>query len=373
MRAMSPDPSLRSRLLRLPIFHKLLYANLAIVAFGAIAGTIFTVWHVQTYPHDFHYELIALFIAGGVIISYLINRWTVRMALLPLDRLQEGFDRVRQGESGVRIEMGAISDERFDRLAETFNAMLERLERDAADKQRLGQRLINAQEQERMRLARDLHDEAAQSLTSLLVRLRLLERAQTPEEAQARVEELRQLTAAALDDVHRVAVDLRPTILDDLGLGPALEWRIDELNKDGSTTGQITIAGMDKRLPRETELVLYRVGQEALSNVQRHARAANVWVRLEKSNGVLLLEVRDDGIGCAHCNDDTDSKADSGGVRNEGLGLAGMRERISAIDGEIEIESAPNVGTTVRARVHVDQRGIVERRVGTHNQESIRG
>lgn len=97
-------------LLRLPIFQKLLYANLIIIAFGAIAGTVITVWHVQTFPDDVHYELIAFFIAVGVVICYFINRWILRIALMPLDRLQEGVDRVRRGETGVRIAMGAVSD-----------------------------------------------------------------------------------------------------------------------------------------------------------------------------------------------------------------------------------------------------------------------
>lgn len=353
---MSSDSSLRSRFLRLTIFQKLLYANLAVITFGAIAGTLITVWHVKTYPNEVHYELIALFIAFGVAISYWINRGVLKAALRPLDRLQEGVDRIRQGESGVRIDVGTMSDERFNRLIETVNAMVENLERDAADKQRLGQRLIIAQEQERLRLARDLHDEAAQALTSLLVHLRLLERAHAPEDAQARVEELRELTATALEDVHRVAVDLRPTILDDLGLVPALEWRIDELNKAETTTGHITIVGMDKRLPRDVELVLYRVGQEALSNVQRHARADNVWVRLEKAEGVVSLEVRDDGIGFdsgTHFDEDVEHG------RTSGLGLAGMSERIAALDGTMRIDSTLGAGTTVHASILLDRRGVV--------------
>jgi two-component system sensor histidine kinase UhpB len=353
---MSRIDALRKRLMRLATFHKILYANLAVVAFGAIAGTLITVWHVRTYPNDIHYELIALFIVGGVVISYVINRWAIKTALHPLDRLQEGVNRVRAGESGVRIDMGTVTDERFDRLAETFNAMLVRLEREAVEKQRLGQRLINAQEQERMRLARDLHDEAGQSLTSLLVRLRLLERAHAPEDAQRHVEELRQLTITALDDVHRVAVDLRPTILDDLGLGPALEWRIDELNKGETLTGQITVSGMDRRLPREMELVLYRVGQEALNNVQRHARARNVWLRLTKANGAVTLEVEDDGVGF---DASAAEKEDEGAARHSGLGLAGMRERISAVDGEMTIVSRPGAGTTVRVRIQTEPRRIV--------------
>lgn len=347
---MTAEHSLRTRLLRLPLFHKILLANLAVVALGAVAGTTVTVWHVRTYPDDVHYELIAIFALAGVVISAVINHWVLRLALDPLDRLQEAVERVATGNTGVRMHLGAIRDERFDRLAETFNAMLLRLEQDAAEMQHLTRRMIGAQEEERLRLARELHDEAAQALTSLLVRLRLLERAQAPTEAQARVKELRELTAAALEDVRRVALDLRPTILDDLGLGPALEWRVDEFNKEGSTRGSVSIRGMDCRLPRETELALYRLGQEALSNVHRHARASTVQVLLERTGAVVTLEVSDDGVGFDPHHLHGDAVRDDVG---RGMGLLGMRERIAIIGGQLSIESAPGLGATIRARVPV--------------------
>lgn len=341
---------LRTRLLRLPLFHKILLANLAVVAVGAAAGTIVTVWHVRAYPADLHYELIALFAVSGIAISYLINSWVLRQALVPLDRLQEAVDRVATGTPGVRVEMGEISDERFDRLAGTFNTMLMRLEQDAAEMQHLTRRLIGVQEEERLRLARELHDEAAQALTSLLVRLRLLEHSHSPEEAQQRVQELRELTASALEDVRRVALDLRPTILDDLGLGPALEWRVDEFNKEGLTRGRVTVKGMERRLPRETELALYRVGQEALSNVHRHAQAATVRAALERSDGVVTLEVRDDGIGFDPQGLHNDAQQPDAG---RGMGLLGMRERMAIIGGDLSVDSTPGRGAVVSARVPV--------------------
>jgi two-component system sensor histidine kinase UhpB len=343
---MSGTSTQRTRLLRLPLFQKILFANLAVVALGAVAGTLITVWHVRTYPDDIHIELIVLFVAAGVFVSYVINYWVLKQALIPLDRLQDAVDRVREGEPGVRVELGEVSDERFDRLAETFNEMLIRLEQDAAEMQQLTRRLIGAQEEERLRLARELHDEAAQALTSLLVRLRLLERAGTPEDAQTRVQELRQLTAAALEDVRRVALDLRPTILDDLGLGPALEWRVDEFNKEGSTQGSVTVSGLDKRLAPETELALYRVGQEALSNVHRHANASHVWVLLERSNGTVTVEIRDDGAGFVP-HQVAGEVGDAG--THCGMGLLGMRERMATIGGDLVIESTPGRGATIRA------------------------
>lgn len=335
--------SLRRRLLRLPLFYKILFANLAIVGLGAIAGTAITIWHVLAFPQDLHYELIVLFAAAGVVISFLVNNWVLKRALDPLDRLQNAVDDVRRGAPGVRVALGEVSDERFDRLAGTFNEMLGQLEQYTHEMQNLSRRILQAQEEERHRLARELHDEAAQALTSLLVRLRLLERAHTPEEAQKRVQELRELTAAALEDVRRVALDLRPTILDDLGLAPALEWRVDEVNKEGGIHATISVDGFDQRLPREVELALYRVGQEALTNAGRHAHAGRVHVALERADGCITLLVEDDGTGFEL----NSVRPDKG----HGLGMLGMRERMAIIGGELEIASAPGLGTAIRARV----------------------
>ena len=342
---MAPQPALRLRLLRRPLFDKILFANLAVVGIGAIAGTVITVWHVRAFPNDLHLELIILFVTAGVILSYFVNRWVLKRALAPLDNLQVGVDRVRAGEADVRVHMGNISDERFDRLAETFNAMLLRQEESAAEMQGLTRRLIGAQEEERLRLARELHDEAAQSLTSLLVRLRLLEHAHTPDEAQARVHDLRALTASALEDVRRVSLDLRPTILDDLGLGPALEWRVDEFNKEGATQGTVVVRGMEARIARDTELALYRVGQEALSNVHRHANATRVEVSLVRTNDTVTLEVRDNGVGF----DPSAARGATPATRGCAMGLLGMRERMAIIGGDLVVDAAPGKGTTIRS------------------------
>jgi two-component system sensor histidine kinase UhpB len=316
------------------------------VALGAALGTVITVWHVRQFPEDVHYELIILFAGVGIVVSFLVNTWVLHRALAPLDRLQDAVDEVRQGHTDVRVEPGATSDDRFDRLAETFNAMLGQLEEDARQMQQLSRQILQAEEEERRRLAHELHDEAAQALTLLLVRLRLLERAHTPDEAQQRVQELRELTAQALENVRRVAVDLRPTILDDLGLAPALEWRVDEFNQDKTAHATMEVRGLEARLPREVELIFYRIGQEALSNVARHAEAKQVQVRLCQEAGTLTLEVTDDGRGF----DPAQVHIQVGGR----LGLLGMRERMAMIRGELMIDSEPGRGTHIMARAPLD-------------------
>jgi len=352
--------TLRHRLLRLPLFYKILLANSAIVVFGAVAGTIITAWYVARYPENLRYGLMALFVCVGILISFVVNNRVLKWALTPLDRLQSAVDKVRLGDADVRVDLGANSDDRFDRLADTFNQMLDELDHNAQRVHKLSHLILRAQEEERHRLARDLHDEAAQALTSLLVHLRLLERAGTAEEAQQRVHELRELTAFALEDVRRVAVDLRPTILDDLGLAPALEWRVDEINKGDGVEATFSAGGLQARLPRDMELVLYRIGQEALNNIGRHAQANQVRVNLTQTDDRITLDVRDDGKGfdVANARDET----------QRGLGLEGMRERISMIGGELAIESAVGRGTRVTAMAPLP----AQQQSGANNGEDSR-
>lgn len=331
----------RRRLNHIPLAHKILIANSAIVAFGAILGTLITVRYVLTFPNNVPYWLIFFFGISGILISFVVNNWVLKKTLQPLDRLQAAVDDVRDGKTYVVVDPGPVTDERFDRLTDTFNQMIVQLEENTHKMQQLSRMILQAQEDERLRLARELHDEAAQALTSLIVHLRLLERAKNPEEAQQRVVELRQLTAAALDDVRRVSLDLRPTILDDLGLAPALEWRVDEFNLGDDVAATIQVSGLSHRLPQEYELVFYRTAQEALSNIVKHADACNVEVKLWTDDESVQLTVKDDGCGFTPT-----STVDESG---SGLGLLGMRERLGTIDGELEIKSAPESGTMIHA------------------------
>lgn len=257
------------------------------------------------------------------------------------------MDAVAAGQRGVRVAREGLSDDRLDHLADTFDRMIAALEDHAERLRLLPGQILRAQEEERRRVARELHDEAAQSLTSLLVRLRLLEQAQTPELAQQRVAELRQLTARALDDVRRIALEMRPSVLDDLGLADALHAHIDGLNAAGGTRVSLSADGLDGRLDPDVELALYRVAQEALTNVRRHARASRAWVRIRREGRDVVLEVEDDGAGF-----DPRRVPAAGG----GLGLAGMRERMGLIGGTVDIRSAPGRGTTVVARASLPER-----------------
>jgi two-component system sensor histidine kinase UhpB len=325
---------------RLPVFYKILLANSLIVALGAVAGTVFTVWHVRTFPEDYHYELIAVFAGVGLALSFVVNFVVLRVTLTPLDRLQAAVDRVRRGDLTARVAIGPLDDERFTRLSETFNQMVATVDRAARESHRLSQRILEAQEDERQRVARELHDESAQSLTLMLVRLRLLERSEDVAQAREHVRELRELTARALDEIRRIALELRPKILEDLGLGEALAWRVDEMNATGAVRATLRTVGLDRRLPRDLELALYRVAQEAMTNIARHARAQNARLLLIHRDSTVSLTVEDDGAGF----DVAAARAQA-----SGLGLSGMRERMTLVGGALEIGSARGRGTRVVA------------------------
>jgi signal transduction histidine kinase len=198
-------------------------------------------------------------------------------------------------------------------------------------------RVVEAQELERSRLARELHDETGQALTSILLALKGIRRADTDEKALAAEEAVRELVVQALQDVRALAVELRPSALDDFGLVPALE-RLAHTFQERSDVAATVEANLEKRLPPEIETALYRLVQEALTNVVKHAAASHVSIVVTRSAGGVRAVVEDDGQGF-----------DVGSVRGGSLGLVGMRERLALLRGSLQIESALGAGTTIVA------------------------
>ncbi|MBC7228463.1 MAG: HAMP domain-containing protein [Thermoflexales bacterium] len=201
--------------------------------------------------------------------------------------------------------------------------------------------LMTAQEEERRRIARELHDEAGQALTSLLVSLRLLENAASLEEVRALVAGMREVVSQTLDEVHNLAVELRPSVLDDLGLVPALARTVQGSQARFGVRADLEVVGLESvRLPEAVETAVYRIAQEALTNAARHAGAQHVSIVLERRGNTLVLIVEDDGRGF----DVEEAMA----ARERGrLGLHGMAERASLVGGRLTVESAPGSGTTV--------------------------
>ena len=219
--------------------------------------------------------------------------------------------------------------------AATAVDLSERVSRDAV------RRVVDAQEAERARLARELHDETGQALTSILLGLKSLEERVESADGGAAFAELRDLVVATLHDVRRLAVELRPAVLDDFGLVPALERLRDSISEQGQIAVEVQSDLDGQRLPAEIETALYRIVQESLTNVVKHADASRVtvWLRRPSDRNVELV-IHDDGAGF-----------DPNEVRDGGLGLVGMRERVALLGGRMSVESSEGAGTMLKAEV----------------------
>lgn len=213
------------------------------------------------------------------------------------------------------------------------------------DRNRLIEQVMTAQEAERRRIARELHDETGQSLTALLVGLRTIEGSRTIAKAIKLAEQLREMTAQTLVDVGRLARGLHPSTLEDAGLAAAVTRQVQEFIQMHGVAVELSIEGLDADLlPPLVQTTAYRVLQEALTNVARHAEARSVRVRLVRGESSVELRVQDDGIGL-----NPSVSADGAPGDRRRLGLQGMRERAALLGGTVEVESEPGRGTTITA------------------------
>ncbi|MDQ2904347.1 MAG: sensor histidine kinase [Ktedonobacteraceae bacterium] len=331
-------------LLSLPVFYKVLLANSFIIFIGATGGT----W-LASHLNDSHQGLqglatpmsLVIFIAVGWLVSVALNFVVLQIAFHPLMNLGKVMNRVQAGERTLRAPLTGL-DPQADQLASTFNMMLEAI--DEASRLRANQ-IINAQEQERKRIARELHDETSQVLTSLLISLAVLEKSITSQEASNRIADTRMLAHQTLRAIRSLSIDLRPSALDDLGLLPALRWYVKEYQQKCDITVVFVATGFKERLPAEMETALYRIVQESLTNTARHADAKEVHITLQEAPDAVYAMINDDG-----CGFDVEALLKSSD-RERGLGLAGMQERAVLLDGFLTINSSPGHGTTVEIRI----------------------
>jgi two-component system, NarL family, sensor histidine kinase UhpB len=278
-----------------------------------------------------------------VVVALAISLLLQRRRFAPLEGLIEEMEKVDLSRPGPLLPAsidGVGETEEVERIELAFLRMMRRLE---AERRRAGSAALQAQEQERARVARDLHDEVNQSLTGLLLRLEAV-REEAPPELEAELERTKALANQAMTELLSLARQLRPTALDDLGLAAAIAGQVEQLSR-GEIEAALSAEGDFSDLDDDAQLVVYRVAQEALSNATRHSGAGRVDVRLRRSEeGGVALDVADDGRGFAF--------AESEG----GLGIAGMRERALLVGGELTIESRPGRGTTVRLTVPGESR-----------------
>lgn len=338
---------------RWPLLYQILVVNSAIVFIGAAAGTAITRMLAQQ-PAAL---LTVAFASLGLLLSIGANYVLLRFTLKPLLVLQTVSQLVADGDLSVRAEEKKGSEPNLSRLAHTFNTMLDRLEDDthALERsrlltERLTQQVISAQEEERRRIARELHDETAQSLATLGIYLDTLfasdECIDMQPSLQAELRRVREVVDRTLGGVRTIIADLRPSLLDDLGLAAALRWQAQHRLEAAGLRVDLQIRGEGRRLPPPVETALYRILQEAITNILKYAEAAYVEIDLDLSRlDLVTARVEDDGRGF-----DVQHPAlppDPG----QGVGIFGMQERANLVGGTLHIDSAPGVGTEVRVSI----------------------
>jgi len=272
-------------------------------------------------------EAIVLVVA--IVVTLFVNLLLLERALAPLDELRRLMQAVDPLRPGRRIELER-PDADVAALAGAFNAMLDRLETERRESAR---RALAAQEEERRRVAGELHDELGQVLTGVLLLLDEAAGASAQRAAQA-IEEGREAARTAITEVRRIVRDLRPEALDDLGLASALTALATNFERRTGIRVERRLAGDLPHLSVEQDLVLYRVAQEALTNVARHAHARHAELRVEHADGHVRVVVSDDGRGFA-------------GTPPDDRGIGGIRERAMLVRGSVEVQSVPGRGTQI--------------------------
>jgi len=333
--------SLRMRLSRLSLFRRIVIGNGIIIVFGAVIGTLVT-RHLAQQAAD--WWLITLFATGGITLSLLINFWIVGAALNPLRDLGRLATRLQSGDPSVELKN---PDPYTTRMAETLRSLFLQLEERNRELHALSERAIEAQEEERRAIAQSLHDDTGQALSMLIIHLdRIDERIQPDQvELKKQVADAREMASDSLTELRRILSGLRPAILDDLGLVPAIRWYA-RTNLEGVGVNVVVKApSVPLELSPAITTTLFRIVQEAVNNIVRHADARSVTIVLGSNGGSVQLRVEDNGRGF----DPNHASRDA--VELQRLGLLGIRERAELLGGEIQIESAPDNGTRLQVSI----------------------
>ena len=325
-----PKSSFTASLLRVPLMWKLVGAN-GVLVLAAIVIAVAA-----------HHS--ALVFATTLLVCIAVNTYLVHIAVQPLKDLEATATRVWQGNLDARVEPSVLADRDMLRVGSTLNLLLDGLVADRARMRLLAAQVINAQDLERARVARELHDGTAQTLAAAMLQLSAVSRYTQNVEATERLNELRALVASALEEVRLLSHTIHPRVLDDLGLVAALEWLARQTRQEGVLEVEVEAGSGAGNIPTSASSVLYRVAQESLRNIVQHARAKHVQVVLTNDKDVATLTVIDDGKGF----DVRGAEA-----RRPGMGLFSIRERVSLVNGTVDIQSVPGRGARIIASVPV--------------------
>ncbi|HSM06191.1 MAG TPA: ATP-binding protein [Longimicrobiales bacterium] len=340
-------PRTKQALLGVPLLHKILIANGLVVALGAGVGTALVAHFARGGPVRPTWTLVLTVGGVGGAVSVLANWLVLRVALSPLRRIEEAARRVEAGDVDARAELSPLADPSLTRLGRVLNEMLDSLSRYRLRLRRLAAGSVAAAEEERKRLSRELHDDTAQRLAALLLRLHALRHDLGDPALDRRLEGFRSEMADTLESIRRYARGLRPPALDDAGFEAAVRGLARDMAEAGLEV-RVTVDALPGGLEEATELAVYRMIQESLSNVLRHSGAGEAEVRLGAGRGRLRVLVTDHGSGF-----DVEREWE----RGQGLGLFGLRERADQVGAVLDVRSAPGAGTTVRIDIPLQEPG----------------
>lgn len=354
---------------RLSLPQKLLLANLLIVGGSAIIGSFLT--SQLTEAGQFNGVTFAIIIICAIMLSGSLSFWILQRAFRPFAELQRVLDKIHTGNPRARAALTRITDPDVRHFTTALNQMLNRLEENAKiiqedqrQLQLMTARVLNAQENERKRIARELHDEASQALTAMIMGLEAAKGMSENVALQNKLAGLKDLAGGTLEELRKLALDLRPTMLDDLGLVPALHWLGRTAAERGMFETKLELTNFDteNRLPSELETCLFRITQESLNNVVKHAKAHQVVITLENltREKAVRLTICDDGKGFDRAA--ARASAYSGGH----LGLFDIEERATLLGGKIEINTGTH-GTTIIVTVpETGQPAEMPQTINTH-------
>jgi signal transduction histidine kinase len=321
-------------ILSVPLLWKLAGANL-LIALAAVLGV--------AAERRFNLPGNAVSVLGfALAASLVVNFLLVYIALRPLSDLEAAAAHVSAGDLAARVPPSMLADRNMARVGSTLNTLLDRLTRDRARLRRLAAQVISAQDEERARVARELHDSTAQTLTAVMLQLGAAAHESSSSEMDESFATMRELVADALEEVRSLSHTMHPRVLDDLGLAAALEWLARQTRTQEPFDVQVIAEDDGSQIPAPLASVLYRVAQEALRNAAHHAEARHVELKLRRDADTATLEVVDDGRGF-------DVKRAE--ERRPGMGLFSMRERVALVNGRFSITSTPGRGTRVVATI----------------------
>lgn len=327
---------------RFSLFEKVILVNALMLVVEALAG----LWVTSHSLESHHYVIDTAFVVGAMVVSLGITILLLRASFRPLFSLLQTIRAISAGKTGERAA-NQPTDTEIGELAQAFNRMLDRLESARREQAML---ILQAQEEERRRVALELHDESSQNLTALLVHTEILQQSlqalpaaaltlEAREQLRTGLGQLTRLTQGTLESIRALALQLRPAVLDDLGLQAALRWLAEDCRARLQIGVDLHLEAPEQSYPALYETTFFRVAQESLTNVARHARASAVTITLVRTETRLTLRIHDNGQGY----DPAHSRA--------GLGIGGMRERLALLNGSFNLHSQPGQGTTVSAEL----------------------